>query len=196
MTLTNENDKSIAVLIKYGGFDYLWASDMGGGNIDTSCTGRSTTQKDVETRVITAILPTGNHPMITEGGIDVLNVNHHGSESSTNKNWFNHTQPALAVIPTGAGQSSTWHLPRWDVVNNVLRAHASDCVTAPATFILQTEEGHPLGSQTSRTGYSVGNITITTTGTGTFTVDADGMVSQGPNERTAAGLPRTFPLDD
>ena len=29
--VTDENDRSIALLIKYGGFDYIWASDMGGG---------------------------------------------------------------------------------------------------------------------------------------------------------------------
>jgi beta-lactamase superfamily II metal-dependent hydrolase len=193
----DENDKSLAVLIQYGGFDYLWASDMGGGNIDEDCTGRHTdNQTDVESFVIDAILPTGAHPMISEGGIDVLHVNHHGSESSTNEHYFNHAQPTLAVIATGRGQAANWHLPRKDVVNHVLRAPANTCITAPAAFILQTEEGNPVGSQTSKTGFCVGNIVITTDGQDTFTVNADGDVEVGPNERTAAGLPRTFPLDN
>ncbi len=197
VSVSNENDRSIAVLIQYGGFDYLWASDMGGGNIDQACTGRFTSsQVDVETSVIQAISVGGASPMISSGGIDVLNVNHHGSESSTNMNWMNLSVPAVAVVAVGAGQSSDWHLPRKDVVENVLLAQATTCITAPAALVLQTEEGSPTGSLTSFAGHSVGNIKITTDGQSTFTVSADGEVTQGPNEVAAAGLPRTFNLDD
>ena len=194
VSASNENDLSIAVLIQYGGFDYLWASDLGGGNVDTSCTGRSTTQVDVETAVVQAISPGGAFPLITAGGIDVLNVNHHGSESSTNKNWFNYSAPAVALVATGAGQSQSWDLPRIDVVEHVLRAEATACITAPPALVLQTEEGSPTGSLTSFRGYCVGNIKVTTGGS-TFTVSADGAVTQGPNEVGAAGLPRTYAVD-
>ena len=197
VSVSNENDRSIAVLIQYGGFDYLWASDMGGGNIDEACTGRFTSsQTDVESSVVQAISPGGASPLISAGGIDVLNVNHHGSESSTNKNWMNLSQPAVAVISTGAGQSSGFELPRIDVVEHVLLAQATACITVPPALVLQTEEGAPTGSQTSFAGYSVGNIKITTDGLSSFTVSADGAVSQGPNEVAAAGLPRTIALDD
>ena len=197
VSVSNENDRSIAVLIQYGGFDYLWASDMGGGNIDEACTGRFTSsQTDVESSVVQAISPGGASPLISAGGIDVLNVNHHGSESSTNKNWMNLSQPAVAVISTGAGQSSGFELPRIDVVEHVLLAHATACITVPPALVLQTEEGAPTGPQTSFAGHSVGNIKITTDGLSSFTVSADGAVSQGPNEVAAAGLPRTIALDD
>jgi hypothetical protein len=96
--ITNENDKSIAVLIQYGGFDYFWASDLGGGVTDAPCTGRTTTQQDVESAVIKAISPQGASPMITDGGIDVLHVSHHGSESSTNATLMNFAAPAVALI--------------------------------------------------------------------------------------------------
>jgi hypothetical protein len=134
--------------------------------------------------------------MISAGGIDVLNSNHHGSESSTNKNWMNLAQPAVALISTGSGQSSGWDLPRIDVVEHVLLAQATACITVPGAFVLQTEEGAPAGTLTSHAGYCVGNIKITTDGVSTFTVSADGAVTQGPNELTASGLPRTFALDD
>lgn len=197
VSVSDENDRSIAVLIQYGGFDYLWASDMGGGNIDESCTGRFTSsQTDVESFVIQAISPGGAVPLISSGGIDVLNVNHHGSESSTNKNWMNLSQPAVAVISTGSGQSSNFELPRIDVVEHVLLAQATACITVPPALVLQTEEGAPSGTQTSFAGYSVGNIKITTDGVSTFTVSADGGVTQGPNEVAAAGLPRTIALDN
>src|SRR6478672_8978811 len=191
--VTDENDRSIALLIKYGGFDYLWASDLGGGS--DSCTGRSTTQLDVESSVITAISPGGASPLISAGGIDLLHVNHHGSESSTNPTYFNLADPAVAIIGVGDGESSGWDLPRIDVVEHVLLGQSSSCVTAPPTFVLQTEEGAPAGSLTSHAGYCVGNIKITTDGANIFTVSADGAVHQGPNELTASGLPLSFTID-
>jgi len=197
VAVSNENDRSIAVLVQHGGFDWLWASDLGGGNIDEACTGRFTSsQLDVETSVIQAISPGGAAPMISSGGIDVLSINHHGSESSTNKNWMNLSAPAVAVIATGAGQSAGWDLPRKDVVENVLLAQATSCITAAATLVLQTEEGSPTGSLTSFAGYSVGNVRISSDGLSAFTVSGDGQVNQGPNEVAAAALPRTIGLDD
>lgn len=192
---SNENDLSIALLIQHGGFDMLWASDLGGGSIDQACTGRSTTQVDVETAIVQAISPGGAYPMISAGGIDVLNANHHGSESSTNKNWMNYSAPAVALIGTGAGQTAGWDFPRRDVVENVLLAGTS-CITVPPALVLQSEEGSPAGSLTSFMGYSVGDITITTTGQSDFTVSANGAVTQGPNEVVSAGLPMTISLDD
>src|SRR3954471_22021514 len=193
--VTDENDRSIALLIKYGGFDYIWASDMGGG--PDACTGRGTTQLDVESSVINAISPGGAHPLITAGGIDLMHVNHHGSESSSNPTYFNKAKPAVAIIGIGAGESTGWDLPRIDVVDHVLLGASSSCVTAPpAQLVLQTEEGNPGSTLMSHSGYCVGNIKVTTDGLATFTVSADGAVHQGPNELVAAGLPRSFTIDD
>lgn len=194
--VSNENDRSMAVLVQYGGFDYLWASDLGGGDADEGCTGRSTNQVDVESSIVQAISPGGASPLIGARGIDVLAVSHHGSESSTNPNWMNLSAPAVAVLNTGAGQASTWHLPRKDVVEKVLLGQATACITAPPALVLQTEEGAPVGTGTSLAGRAVGNIKISVDGLGQFTVSADGAVSQGPNEVAAAGLPRTFDVDD
>jgi len=193
VAVTDENDRSIALLIKYGGFDYLWASDLGGGS-DT-CTGRSTAQLDVETSVITAISPGGAHPLISAGGIDLMHVNHHGSESSTNPTYFSMAKPAVAIIGVGDGETSGWDLPRTKVVDSVLLG-TSGCTTAPPAFVLQTEEGNPAGTNTSHSGYCVGNIKVTTDGVSIFTVSADGLVHQGPNELAASGLPRSFTIDD
>src|SRR5205823_9352083 len=78
VAVSDENDRSIALLIKYGGFDYLWASDLGGGS--DSCTGRSTTQTNVETSVIQAISPGGASPPISAGGHHVLHVKPAGAD--------------------------------------------------------------------------------------------------------------------
>lgn len=194
VAVSDENDRSIALLIQHGGFDYIWASDLGGGS--DSCTGRSTGQTNVETAVIRAISPGGAFPMISDRGIDVLHVNHHGSESSTNPDLMNLSAPAVAVIGVGAGQTSGWDLPRIDVVEHVVMAQSTACVTAAPAYALQTEEGAPAGSLTSKSGYSVGNIKVTTDGQSFFTVSADGGVTQGPNELTASSLPQSFTLDN
>jgi beta-lactamase superfamily II metal-dependent hydrolase len=197
VSVSDENDRSIAVLIQYGGFDYLWASDLGGGTIDEACTGRFTSsQIDVETSVIRAISPGGAAPMISSGGIDLLHVNHHGSESSTNMNYMNLAKPAVAIVAVGNGESAGWDLPRIDVVEHVLLAQASACITVPPALVLQTEEGAPAGSLTSYAGFSVGNVKVTTDGVNGFTVSADGAVTQGPNELVTSGLPWTLALDD
>jgi beta-lactamase superfamily II metal-dependent hydrolase len=197
VAVSDENDRSIAVLIQYGGFDYLWASDLGGGTIDEACTGRFTSsQVDVETSVISAISPGGAFPLISSGGIDLLHVNHHGSESSTNHTYMNLAAPAVAIVGVGDGETTGWDLPRVDVVEHVLLAQAAACVTAPPAFVLQTEEGNPAGSLTSFAGYNVGDIRVTTDGVNSFTVSADGNIHQGVNELALASLPRTFVLDD
>ena len=193
---SNENDLSIALLLQYGGFDYFWASDLGGGPDDEACTGRYTTQINVETPLMQAISPGGAFPLISSGGIDVLHVSHHGSESSTNNDLMDYSVPAVAVISTGAGQSAGWDFPRTDIVDRVLLSQATSCVTAAPTVVLQSEEGSPTGSLTSYSGFCVGDIKITTDGANLFTVSANGAVTQGPNEVAAASLPRSFTLDD
>jgi beta-lactamase superfamily II metal-dependent hydrolase len=191
----SENDRSIGLLVQHGGFDFLWASDLGGGDADEDCTGRSNSSTDVETPLIQTISPGGASPRITAGGIDVLHVNHHGSENATSSNYMNLCRPAVALISVGAGQASDAERPRKDVVESVLLAEAP-CVTVPPALVLQSEEGNPTGSQTSFAGYCVGNILVSTDGVSTFTVSADGAVTVGPDERVAAGLPHTFPLDE
>lgn len=194
IAVSEENDRSIAVLLRHGAFDYLWASDLGGGMSDTGCTGRRTGQTDVESAVIRAISPGGASPLVADRGIDVLHVNHHGSESSTNANWLNLSAPSLAVISVGGGQSASWNLPRTDVVDRVLLGRATACVTARPPLVLQTEDGDPAGPLTSASGFSVGDIRIATEGAADFYVAADGQVQKGLSEVAAAGLPRRFPL--
>ena len=193
---TSENDLSVAILIQFGDFEYITAGDLGGGDADRSCTDRSTGQADVETPLAISLMPSGGAALLTADGVEVLDVNHHGSESSTSSSYMNRLTPTVAVINTGSGQGSNFRHPRVDVVENVLMAQAA-CVTAAPALVLQTEEGQPAGTNTSTEGFCVGDIVIQTTGVGTFHISATGNVSQGPDERAAAGIMngRTFPLD-
>src|SRR5436309_6155171 len=124
-----------------------------------------------------------------------MHVNHHGSESSSNPTYFNMAKPAVAIAGVGAGESTGWDLPRIKVIDSVLLG-TSGCTTAPPTYVLQTEEGSPAGTNTSHSGFCVGNIKVTTDGVSIFTVSADGAVHQGPNELVASGLPKSFTIDD
>jgi beta-lactamase superfamily II metal-dependent hydrolase len=191
----NENDLSVAVLIEYGDFDYLWAGDLGGGEDDSDCTGRSTGQANVETVLAQAITPGGAAPRLSAEGVDVLHVNHHGSESSTNSDWMNRLRPEVAIIPVGGGQGGSFHHPRRDVVEGVLLGGAPCIEAPPVQLVLQTEEGSPVGASTSFAGYAVGDLKLTTDGSG-YRIEASGQVSQGPDERAAAGLPRAFSGDE
>ncbi len=194
--LNNENDMCIAMLVQHGAFDYITAGDLGGGDDDGACTGRSTSQVNVETVLATSLLPGGGAGLLTADGVEVLDVDHHGSESSTNSDYMNLLTPTVAAINVGAGQGSNYQHPRIAVVENVLGAQAA-CVTAPAALVLQTEEGDPVGSNTSYAGFCVGDIVIRTSGVGTYEVSGTGAVDEGPDERVAAGIypSATFDLD-
>src|SRR5262249_30078854 len=140
-------------------------------------------------------------PLLSPEGVDVLHVNHHGSESSTNSDYMNLLKPEVAIIAVGSGQGPNFHLPRKNVVENVLLAQATDCILVPPALVLQTEQGcsdekcesRPL---ISTAGYSVGDITITTDGIAEYRIDATGRVLQGPDQRDEVGLPLVLPLDE
>jgi beta-lactamase superfamily II metal-dependent hydrolase len=192
---SDENDRSISLLIKYHDFDYIFSGDLGGGDADQFCTGRSTSQVDVETPVAQTISPGGAHPLLSAYGVEALHVNHHGSESSMNANFMNILTPKFGCISTGSGQSASYMFPRHDIVDNVLLGGGS-CITAPDAIVLQNEEGFPAGSLTSYSGYCVGNFTFKTTGRNNYIVNGDGRVTEGPDERAALGMPLTVPMDE
>jgi beta-lactamase superfamily II metal-dependent hydrolase len=192
-----ENDKSIALLIQYRQFDYITAGDLGGGETDAdrACTGRGTKQEDIESILAESLMPGGGAALLTRNGVEVLHVNHHGSESSTNANYRNLLTPAVAIISVGSDQGASFDHPRKDVVEKVLLAEGA-CITAEKAFVLQTgEEAAPIGTNTSTAGYVVGNIIIRTSGVGTYEIKGTGNAT--PDERERAGVEsfRSFPLD-
>lgn len=194
---SDENDNSMGLLVKYGGFTYLWTSDMGGFE-DDGCSGRSSAQADMETPMIQAAVAAG---ALKSGGVDVLAIGHHGSESSTNPEYVRVAAPSVAVIATGRGQSSSWDLPRTAVVDKVLASTGSGSCTgfAVAPLILQTEDGdrNDQGKR-STTGYAVGNVVVDSDGT-QFWISANGDAStvniadssSVDMERASAGLTGT-----
>ncbi|MBT3181963.1 MAG: MBL fold metallo-hydrolase [Deltaproteobacteria bacterium] len=77
----NENSASIATLIEYRTFTLFIGGDLTGGGIDSP---------DVESTLA---------PLV--GDIDILRVSHHGSRTSTNQTFLDHTKPEAAIISYG-----------------------------------------------------------------------------------------------
>ena len=194
----DENDNSVALLIQYGGFKYIWEGDLGGAaDAEDTCSGRTTSQVDVEVPMIRAILPGGSHPLIPAQSVDVIHVGHHGSMSSTHPVYVNLAEPQVALINTGHGQSSTWALPYTDTVDHVLLGGVSGCAGVPAPLVLQTEDGDQnYNGKRSTSGYAVNNIKVRTDGTHFWVScnDDNGVVpyiaaDDVTTERANAGIP-------
>ena len=194
----NENDNSVALLIQFGGFRYIWEGDLGGAaDAEDTCSGRTTSQTDVEVPMIRAILPGGSHPLIPSQSVDVIHVGHHGSMSSTHPVYVNLTHPTVALINTGHGQSSTWALPYAATVDRVLLGGINGCAGVAAPLVLQTEDGdQDYQGKRSTSGYAVGNIKIRTDGSHFWVScnDDNGVVpyiavDDLATERANAGIP-------
>jgi RHS repeat-associated protein len=129
---SDENDRSIALVLRYGTFDYLIASDSTGGGNSTA---------NVEAFYAR-----------DAGDIDVLHVNHHGSNTSTNQILVDTLRAQQAVISLGNGNS--YGHPTQSVL---------DRLSAPSIMdtIWQTEIGAGGTSSKVRVG---GNITFATDG--------------------------------
>lgn len=186
----DENDRSVAVLIRYGDFDFLWASDLGGGS-DPACTDRAGVDSaNVETPLAQALTPGGGQIRLSALGVDVLHVSHHGSEASTNSDWMNLLAPEVAIVSAGTNSQGN---PEPVVIDEVLRAGA-DCITAPPALVLQTDEGDLVDGST--TGFVVGDVVVMSDGWH-FGLGGTGAVKAGaPDERGAAGLPAFYVVDE
>ncbi len=88
-----ENENSLCFLLTYGTFDYLLGGDI---------TGRSSpdASKDENALVEPAV---GQYVADRGRRVDVLNVNHHGSDTASEESFLRMIRPQIAVISTGSG---------------------------------------------------------------------------------------------
>lgn len=158
VTMTGENDRSIALVLRYGTFDYFIASDLTGGGASTP---------DVETKIA-----------VDAGDVDVLHVGHHGSNTSTNQTLVDTLKPEQAVISCGDG--NTYGHPVQSTLDRLAAA-------TQMNTIWQTEGGSGGtsskvkvgGNITFLTDGSTYSVTISSTGQ-TFNYNTDGVYSQAP----------------
>lgn len=153
-----ENSASTGWLVDYGDFQMFMGGDLTGG-------GNSTT--DVESSVA---------PLV--GDVDVYQVNHHGSRTSSNSTFVNTLRPEFAIFPCGISNpygypkqevtdrlnSATRAIPLWSLTEGV---GLDGYVDAGGTVILETD-----GS----------TYTVTATDGTTFTSHVDEQVPTSPTD--------------
>lgn len=158
VTPTDENARSIALVLRYGTFDYFIASDLSGGGSSTA---------DVESLLASSV-----------GDVDVLHVGHHGSTTSTNQTLVDTLKPEQAVISLGDGNS--YGHPTQGVLDRLDAAATVDT-------IWQTEAGTGATVSKVRVGGDItfltdGNtysVTVSSTGQ-TYNYTTDGVHGAAP----------------
>ena len=137
-----ENEYDVCLVVRYGGFDFFQAGDLT-GNPDSG-------YDDIETSVA---------PLV--GDVDVYQVNHHGSYSSSIPFFLQTVQAEVAVISVG---NNSYGHPHQSVLDRLAQY---------GSFVYQTETGSggTLPAQDLRV--VGGHVTITTDGVSTYTVDGD-----------------------
>jgi beta-lactamase superfamily II metal-dependent hydrolase len=147
-SLNDENERSICVLVEYGNFRYVVAGDLGGGSLGLY---------DLETPCSELI-----------GDINVFQLNHHGSNSSTNSNWLNNLQAEAAVV--SLGDTNPYGYVHTEVIS---RINANPDLQA----LYHTEEGYNLSNKSVIVN---DHVILETDGLTFYTVDGD-IYDLGPD---------------
>jgi beta-lactamase superfamily II metal-dependent hydrolase len=85
----NENDYSVAAVLRFGSFDYFIGGDLSGRLHEGE---RGYRYHDVETRAARVV-----------GDVDVYRVNHHGSDHSSNSTFLAQLDPQVSIVSVGEG---------------------------------------------------------------------------------------------
>jgi beta-lactamase superfamily II metal-dependent hydrolase len=158
VTPSDENDRSVALVLRYGTFDYFIASDMSGGGSGTA---------DVESKCAADV-----------GDVDVLHVGHHGSLTSTNQTLVDTLKPEQAVISCGDGNS--YLHPKQATLERLDAAPTMDTIwqtnAGNGGYVSSVVVGENITIQTDGLTYSVH---ISSTGA-TYNYSTDGIHSVAP----------------
>ncbi len=93
---SNENDFSVALVLRFGALDYFLGGDLSG---ELAPAGADASYHDIETAVA------GGLP-----DLDVYRVDHHGSDHSSNPTFLAQTAPEVAIV--SVGNSNRYGHPR------------------------------------------------------------------------------------
>lgn len=193
------NNQSISLLIEYNNFDYLISGDLTGGGNTTTARGI-----DLETYVGQLV-----------GDIDVIQLNHHGSNTSNNQRLLAATKAEIALAQTGS--TNTFGHPTQDVVNRYLNTpttngnfFAGENVPTPGVGpVFYENEQSPADPRCSQQGIfaassakaGMGTVLLQTDGTTNFSVMSfdDGGIQISPTsntytlDNTGANVTTNFP---
>ncbi len=130
---SDENGKSMGLLINYQGFKLISAGDIAGYNADG--------YKDVESILAPDI-----------GPVNVLHVNHHSSATSTNPAWVSTLDPQVSIISLGDG--NPYGYPKAETLTRLTSDPGRD------NYIYQTETGTGAAIPTGRGQVCNSNIWV------------------------------------
>ena len=189
ITNADLNSESISVLVEFNTFDYLVSGDLtGGGSTATAKT------PDIETYVGQMV-----------GDVDVVQLNHHGSTTTSNQTFLSAVKAEVAVAQTG--EANTFGHPNRETVNKYLNTPVSNGNSFVGTGVpasgsgpvFYQNEASPAGddrvTQQGYTGTSAGHA-----GQGTIRLSTDGTTTYSLSSFDDGGvrLPaaaHTYPVD-
>ena len=117
---SKDNDLSIALLVQHGDFSYFIGGDLTGGGNRTEPMEKLTA------------------PFVND--VDVLKINHHGSETSSNQDFLTTLSPEAAIISVGnGGVNLRYRLPRQSILDRLAKLNPR-----PLIFLTNRGEGGSL----------------------------------------------------
>jgi competence protein ComEC len=149
----DENDYSIAALLRMGKLDYFTAGDLSGETLVSVSGGYS--YHDLETRTAALVKD-----------VDVYRVSHHGSSHASNVTLLAEMQPRVSIIQVADG--NTYGHPAQSTVDRLVATSA----------LYLTEHGNP--STNLRTGKVVGHVVLRTSNGIDYTINGDRFVASDP----------------
>lgn len=172
ITNSDLNSESVSVLVEYNNFDYLVSGDLtGGGSTSTAKT------PDIETYV-------GQ----MAGDVDVVQLNHHGSTTTSNQVFLSAVKAEVAVAQTG--ETNTFGHPNRETVNKYLNTPTTSGSSYPGTGVstavgvgpvFYQNEASPSGDErVTQQGYTAaapghagqGTLLLATDGTTTYSLSS------------------------
>jgi competence protein ComEC len=156
----DENDYSIAALLRMGRLDYFTAGDLSGETLVSQSGGYS--YHDIETRTAPRIR-----------GVDVYRVSHHGSSHASNRTLLAEMQPRVSIIQVADGNA--YGHPTQSTVDRLLATSA----------LYLTEHGDP--STKLGTGKVVGHVVLRTSTGIDYTVNNDAFTASDPPRTDSDG---------
>lgn len=185
------NDESIGLLIEYNNFDFMISGDLGGGGISSA---RVT---ELESFVAQQV-----------GDVDVVQLNHHGSSTSSNQRYLSALKAEVAVAQIGS--TNTFGHPTDEVVNRYLNTPTTNGNTSPGTgtgtpgvgptfYQIEQSPSASLGQGNSQQGIFA--AAANQVGNGTILLQTDGTTNYSMTSFNDGGVRiapslNTYPLDN
>jgi beta-lactamase superfamily II metal-dependent hydrolase len=173
----DENDYSIAALVRMGRLDYFTAGDLSGQTLVSS---QGYSYHDLETRLA---------PKVKD--VDVLRVSHHGSSHASNASLLAELAPRISIIQVGDGNTDGH--PTQATVNRLLATsllylteHGNAGTNLRGAKVL----GHVVVRTSTGTDYTVGSDHFVATDPVRLDADGDGYFAEAdPDDSSASSVP-------